>query len=100
MNKKKKSLEKLTLFNRSVLEKLGQLEGDDWLKSQIDNFNEGSFLSAFKFYEKEKSAAREDEYLISILGKSEYFVLGNGEVVIKENHHALNDAKQIGFRII
>lgn len=100
MSRKKKIPEKLTLFNRFVLEKLGQLEGQDWLKFQIDNYNEGSFLSAFKFYEKEKHIAKEDEYLISILGKSEYLVLGNGELVIKENHHDLTQAKNIGFRVI
>ena len=97
---KKKVPEKNTIFSQHSLRKLSLLESEDWLSSQIDNHNEGSFLAAFKAYEDAKNCVSESGKVATIFGSSDYFVLGNGEIVINEQHHELQKAKELGFRVI
>ncbi len=97
---KKKAPEKNTIFAQPSLRKLSLLESEDWLSLQIDNSSEGSFLAAFKAYESAKNCVSESEKVATIFGSSDYFVLGNGEIVINEQHHDLQKAKELGFRVI
>lgn len=78
-------MSKLYIYKSESIERLGRIEGEEWVKSQKDNTKEGSYVGAYLAYEKQKHSVNENDTVAEIYGNNKrvYIVKGNGEIKIK-----------------